>query len=568
MAVHDPWIGRQLAGFRIERLLGQGGMASVYFGMDLKLQRPVAIKMIDERHRGDRAYTERFRREAQTIAAWHHPNILQIYSAGEEDGQVFFVMEYIRGRDLQQALEQYGRSGHIISLAEVVRIGRAVASALDYAHGRGVIHRDVKPSNIIVAEDGRVVLADFGLALQTSTHTLGQVFGSPHYISPEQARSSASVVPQSDLYSFGVILYEMLCGSVPFDDPSPTTLALQHINTPPPSPRRFNPNLSTQVEAVLLKALSKLPHERYATAHAMLDALEMALQTGVADSQPMTLRVLPHANRAAPQSTRSVLPQIPLPAVQTLPGGGQPPALGGRPIRWRSLSRYLTCSVLTVGLLVLLAAGVFAVNRPGLSPGFFPSAPTQTAQAGVEPSTAAPAEAMAPSATTQPSQTPDLPTTQTAGAPSATATNPPPLPTFTATLTFTPVPSTTLTPSPTPLIYELVMVGREDESVFLVNLGVLPLPVAPLRFGENNRAISGEEWDLDELQPGQCIAAWSDGRNPPIPRGLECERVGDDVRRTGNRRFWTRSYNVFYNDQRIAECDTRDEPCIFQISVP
>ena len=238
MAVHDPWIGRHLAGFKIERLLGQGGMASVYFGWDLKLQRPVAIKMIDERHAGDPAYIERFRREAQTIAAWHHPNILQIYSAGEEDGQVFFVMEYIRGRDLQQALAQYGRTGLSITMAEVVRIGRAVASALDYAHGRGVIHRDVKPSNIIVAEDGRVVLADFGLALQASGSTLGQVFGSPHYISPEQARSSASVVPQSDLYSFGVILYEMLAGAVPFDDPSPTTLALQHINQPPPSPRR------------------------------------------------------------------------------------------------------------------------------------------------------------------------------------------------------------------------------------------------------------------------------------------------------------------------------------------
>jgi len=571
MAVHDPWIGRQLAGFKIERLLGQGGMASVYFGWDLKLQRPVAIKMIDERYRGDPAFVERFRREAQTIAAWHHPNILQIYSAGEEDGQTFFVMEYIRGRDLQQALSQYARSGLSISMAEVVRIGRAVAAALDYAHGRGVIHRDVKPSNIIVAEDGRVMLADFGLALQASGITLGQVFGSPHYISPEQARSSASVVPQSDLYSFGVILYEMLTGSVPFDDPSPTTLALQHINNPPPSPRSINPTLSPQVEMVLLKALNKLPHERYSTAHALMDALETALQTGVADSQPMTLRVLPLPGQAAPPPTRTSLPQYP-PLDQTVYADLRP-SLSAFPARRAPLRRFLTCFVLATGLLLLLAASVLAVFRPDMAMIFFMRTPTNIVEATVaEPAAAGtavaqvpPTETAAPSVTTQPSETPDLPATQTAGAPPPTATVPPPLPTFTAT--FTPEPSATLAPSPTPLIYDLALIGREDDSIFIVNVGQIPLPVELLEFGENSRAIAGEEWEVPELQPGECLAAWSDGRNPPVPKDLECRRVGENVLRTGNRRFWIRSYDVFFNDQSIATCDTRDEPCILQFSV-
>jgi serine/threonine protein kinase len=594
MTVHDPWIGRQLAGFKIERLLGQGGMASVYFGWDQKLQRPVAIKMIDERYRGDPAYLERFRREAQVIAAWHHPNILQIYSAGEEDGQTFFVMEYIRGRDLRQALDQYARSGRSISSSEVLRIGRAVASALDYAHGRGVIHRDVKPSNIIVAEDGRVVLADFGLALQSTTSTLGQVFGSPHYISPEQARSSARVVPQSDQYSFAVTLYEMLTGTVPFDDPSPTTLALMHINDAPPAPRSINPALSAQVEYVLLKALSKLTHERYPSAHALMDALERAMQSGVVESQPVTMRVLPLPGQDIPAATSpllcSSLPQsAPLSQAQpldqtTYSGGGRttsagqptgdgyagsyPGGAGNWPAppqaRRGSFGRWAACGLVLLALMVL-GAGALAFSLPGMPLAAFLRTPT-AAQAGQAPPPSATVPPASP--TLPPSQTPDMAATQTAAAPPPpTETVPPPLP----TLTVTPEPSLTpspLPPTPTPRTFELILVGREDDSIFVVNTGELPLPVEPFQFGENSRAISGEEWEVSELQPGECIAAWTDGRNPPIPKDLECERVGERVVRTGNRRFWTRSYEVFFNDQPIAGCDTRDEPCIIRFSLP
>lgn len=542
-------------------------MASVYFGWDLKLQRPVAIKMIDERHRGDPAYIERFQREAQTIASWHHPNILQIYSAGEEDGQVFFVMEYIRGRDLQQALDQYGRAGVSISMAEIVRIGRAVASALDYAHGRGVIHRDVKPSNIIIAEDGRVVLADFGIALQASGSTLGQVFGSPHYISPEQARSSASVVPQSDLYSFGVILYEMLTGAVPFDDPSPATLALQHISSPPPSPRQLNPTLSSEVEAVLLKSLSKDPRDRYPTAHAMMDALEMALQTGVADSQPLTMRVLPLPGRGVPPTQAAGRPAGPY-----APAAYPPPepaatqaALPYRqpPARRSFFARYFTCALLAVGMLALAAGGVFALSRSSLF-AFLVGTSTPRAAATLETQVAqvSPTETAQPSITAQPSQTPDLPATQTAAIallPTVTFT-PPPLATPTLP------PSATPTATPAPLAYEITLLNRGNDSVFIVNTGEHPVAVPPFVFGASSRAIDGEEWQVGELLPGQCLAAWDDGRTPPVPGGLECERVGERVLRTGNRRFWTRPYDVFYDGERIARCDSRSDPCAVQFS--
>jgi serine/threonine protein kinase len=274
----DPLLGRQLANFQIERVIGRGGMATVYYGRDVKLERPVAIKVIDTQHRDKPTYAERFIREAKTVAGWRHEHIIQIHYADDEDDLYYFVMEYIAGSDLRQLMAQYTEQGDLIPSAEVLRIGRAVAQALDYAHAQNVIHRDVKPSNVMVAKDNRVVLTDFGLALDVEQGSLGEVFGSSQYIAPEQARRSADAVPQSDLYSLGVILYEMLVGKVPFDDPSPTAVALQHLNNPPPSPRALNPDLSAGVEAVLLKALKKSPEERYQTGQNLLDALEAALQ--------------------------------------------------------------------------------------------------------------------------------------------------------------------------------------------------------------------------------------------------------------------------------------------------
>lgn len=271
----DSIIGRQFANFRILRHLGHGGMADVYLGHDVQLQRSVAIKVLDARHQGDRAYAKRFIREAQAIASWRHENIIQVYYAGEEDGFSYFVMEYIDGRDLGDILK---RKRKLMPHDEVLRIGRAVANALDYAHQQGVVHRDVKPSNVMIAKDGRVVLMDFGLALDMAQGSVGEVFGSANYVSPEQARNSADAVPQSDLYSLGVMLYELLVGKLPFDDPSFTTVAIQHITEPPPPPREVNPELNQATERVLLKALHKSPDKRYRSAGQLLDALEKALQ--------------------------------------------------------------------------------------------------------------------------------------------------------------------------------------------------------------------------------------------------------------------------------------------------
>lgn len=296
-------IGRSLGNFRILRLIGSGGMAQVYYGEDTKLNRPVAIKIIDERYRDLPVYTETFLREARTVASWRHENIVQIYYADDDNGLYYFVMEYINGMDLATLMEQYGQEGELLPHDDVIHVGRAIARALDYAHQRNVVHRDVKPANVLVSRDGRVVLTDFGLAAEIESASSGSgLIGTAHYIAPEQARRATDATPRSDVYSFGVILYEMLTGVVPFDDPSPAKVALQHINLQPPPPQKINPNLSSSVETVLLKALEKKPENRYATATLLMDALEEALAFSVQHAAeipelpPMPAGIKPPAN--------------------------------------------------------------------------------------------------------------------------------------------------------------------------------------------------------------------------------------------------------------------------------
>jgi serine/threonine protein kinase len=294
----NPLIGYQLANFRVEHLLGRGGMAEVYYGTDVMLDRPVAIKVIDARYRGDVDYVQRLIREASSIATWRHENIVQIYYADNEHDLYYYVMEYIKGLDLTALMKQYAADGELMPHDDVLRIGKAVASALDYAHERGIIHRDVKPSNVMVAVDDRVVLADFGLAMNVQDGSLGEVFGTPHYISPEQGINSAAAVPQSDLYSLGVMLYEMLTGAVPFDEKSPAAVVMKHLSEEPPPPRDANPALNERTEAVLLKALHKEPSKRYPSGYKLMNALKRAINSkdsasnGAASSRKKIQRML------------------------------------------------------------------------------------------------------------------------------------------------------------------------------------------------------------------------------------------------------------------------------------
>lgn len=275
----DPFVGRQFANYRLDREIGRGGMAVVYAGWDLKLDRPVAIKLINSHYLDTPGYAQRFVQEARAVARWRHDNIIHIYYADDEEGLYYFVMEYIEGVDLRRRLIDYAAAHQLIPHTEVIRIGKALANALDFAHSKGVVHRDLKPANVMLGNDGRIVLMDFGLALHVEQGSFGEILGSPAYISPEQARSSALAVPASDLYSLAVMLYEMLTGTLPFEDTSPATLALQHLTQPVPSPRLRNPLLNEATEHVLLKALAKEPADRYADGKTLMDTLAAALQS-------------------------------------------------------------------------------------------------------------------------------------------------------------------------------------------------------------------------------------------------------------------------------------------------
>src|SRR5260221_1719955 len=284
----DPLIGKQLGDYIIQELLGRGGMARVYKGYDDRLQRYAAVKVINtDFPTADQAeYAERFRREARSIARLHHPNIVGVYQFGEYEGNYYMAMVFIEGEDLRQILKRNAENSLMMDFAGVLNIVRGIGTALDYAHSRGVIHRDIKPSNIMLDTENLAILTDFGLALNMTEGTLGDTFGSAHYIAPEQAVSSPKADPQSDLYSLRVCLYEMLAGKVPFADPSAMSVALKHLNEAPPPPRQINPALTPAVERVMLKILDKDPNQRYATGALLADALEAAMQGKMEEQAP------------------------------------------------------------------------------------------------------------------------------------------------------------------------------------------------------------------------------------------------------------------------------------------
>ena len=276
---HDPLIGRKLGDYTILRLLGRGGMSRVYVGYDENLDRYAAVKVIsgDASTMDEAEYARRFQAEARAIARLRHPNIVGIYQFGRSRGIYYMAQVLLEGADLRTLLRAYAERNQHMPPSEIVRVVRDVADALDYAHEQGVIHRDVKPSNIMLERrTGRAILMDFGLALSVPEGTLGDTFGSAHYIAPEQAISSAKAVPQSDLYSLGVVVYEMVTGTVPFDDPSVMNVALKHLNEPPSPPSLHNPDLPTAVEQVILRALEKDPARRFRTGAAFADALARA----------------------------------------------------------------------------------------------------------------------------------------------------------------------------------------------------------------------------------------------------------------------------------------------------
>jgi eukaryotic-like serine/threonine-protein kinase len=264
--------------YRLEALIGQGGMARVYRAQDLQLDRTVAVKILSGQLAHDPSFVERFRRESKTAAKLNNPNIVGVYDSGAEDHTDYIVMELVEGRTLDEFLAGGGR----LSPVRSVELLENVAGALAYAHQRGVIHRDIKPGNIMVTREGQVKVMDFGIArLTTTKETLAEtatVLGTAAYLSPEQAQGEP-VDARSDIYSLGCVSYELLTGSQPFTGDTAVAVAYKHVQETPPPPSSLNPELTPQVDAVVMKAMAKNPENRYQTAQEFRDDLER-LRTG------------------------------------------------------------------------------------------------------------------------------------------------------------------------------------------------------------------------------------------------------------------------------------------------
>lgn len=269
-------IGHELGGrYQVIERIGGGGMALVYRAHDILLNRNVAIKVLRSQFVHDEEFIRRFRREAQSAASLSHPNVVSIYDVGQEDEIHYIVMEYVEGKNLNEIIKERAP----LQVDESVRIASQICDALDHAHQNQIIHRDIKPHNIMIGRNGRVKVTDFGIARAVTSTTItqtGSVIGSVHYFSPEHAKG-VTTGEKSDLYSLGIVLYQMLTASLPFIGESPISVALKHLQEDFEEPRLLNPLIPQSVENIIMRSMRKNPEERYSSAKAMLQDLETCL---------------------------------------------------------------------------------------------------------------------------------------------------------------------------------------------------------------------------------------------------------------------------------------------------
>jgi tRNA A-37 threonylcarbamoyl transferase component Bud32 len=317
-------IGENVGPYRIIEQLGQGGMATVYKAYHPALDRYVAIKVLHPAFLEDPNFLARFNREAKVVAKLDHPNIVPIYDYADHKGQPYLVMKFIEGETLKARL---ARSP--LSVPEAVHVVEAVGGALAFAHQKGILHRDIKPSNIILTPDGPIYLADFGLAriAQSGESTLSadMMLGTPHYISPEQARGERDLDEGTDIYSFGVVLYEIVVGRVPFSADTPFSIIHDHIYTPLPPPCVVNPRVPEAMQAVLMKALDKPRENRFATVPELVEAFRAAATGSPLGGSPELSTVTQPAATRPGQNREDSFTAVetetpPMPAPTTVPG--------------------------------------------------------------------------------------------------------------------------------------------------------------------------------------------------------------------------------------------------------
>src|SRR6478736_425118 len=303
-------------------------MANVYLAEDTELGRRVAIKILDDRHAADDSFIERFRREAKNAAGLSHPNIVSIYDRGEAEGTYYIAMEYLSGRSLKELMVSRGPT----PIGIAIDYTRQILAALGFAHRNGIVHRDIKPHNVVVDADGRVKVTDFGIARSGASQMteVGSIIGTAQYLSPEQARG-APVDQRSDVYSVGIVLYEMLTGKVPFTGDTPLEIAMKHLSEVPVPPSELRDDVPADLDLVVLRALAKDPEDRYQTAEAAT-----AVLAGAGISGAPTI--------IAPRPTQVAPPQPPPP---TTPAGYY--GYEGPPRRSRSTWPWVLVLLLLIG---------------------------------------------------------------------------------------------------------------------------------------------------------------------------------------------------------------------------
>jgi serine/threonine protein kinase len=529
----DSLIGQQLDEYRLEALLGQGGMARVYRGLDLGLNRYVAIKVIDTPYRGDEEYVKRFKIEAQAIARLDHPNVVRLYRYGDVDGLLYMAMQFIEGTDLGFLLKSYRLDGEYIAPADALRVVSEICQSLDYIHAHGIIHRDVKPSNIMLTgKDGRAILTDFGLALRSEVGTRGQVFGSPHYIAPEQAISSARAVPQSDLYSLGVIMYEMFAGVLPFNAAASMDVAVMHMSTPPPPPSEIRPQVSPEIEAVILKALEKKPQDRYQSGQELSLALERALAKQPEPPAP--------TNQSFPERVTTAFAANPLPPLPPAPQQSIPstlhvlspeqnrsvsPGAPVIPVNSTAQAKKKLPRWALFGTAILLSLCVLACLTIGIATVILRANAKVIGNSRVTPTVS-----------------------ENVGKPG--------------------IPTLNNLPQATPENDLSLKVWRCDEEGCLVvaNSGRQPFPMASLSLLNKDTTMSGLEWGIADLQPGQCVKVVKDENwVTRMPQDAVCTVVGHPLVREGKDRFWNNTFSVAYENKKVTDCLKKDKWCEVQI---
>lgn len=568
--------GQTLGAYQLKSLLGMGGMGAVYQAYQPSLNRDVALKVLSTALSQNEDYARRFMREAQTAAALEHAHIVPVHDYGTDRGFSYVAMRLLTGGSMADRMaNQKAANSPLPSLAEVADVVGKLASALDYAHRRGVIHRDIKPNNIMFDEQGTPFLVDFGIAKLTGATTsltrTGAVLGTPSYMAPEQWRGEG-ITPETDQYALGVLAYGLITGHMPFEASTPFALMHQHLNEPPPPPETWRADLPPALQSVLNRALAKEPSDRYPSVRDFAQAFSEGIDPHAGENTGFfTADVSPAApppvTPVTPAPTHTAEPVAPTHIGQTMPTVDLP-AKGSGPNR--GVIAGVAGGIVLIGLLLVGLIG----TQPG---GFLAAVPTDTPTSTATATLTASATATA----TQTATATSTASPTVTASPSATSSNTP-LPTATEmpTETRTPqpsataaavvVPADTATPEPPTAVPGNVLLLQDDVSFTVYNQSRSTVSLEGVVFRSSSGRWNARAWGVSiygNVPPENCLRLRNINSGQRQPPSICSNLLG--LQLAGSQAlFWmnTESYDVVRDGEIIATCSTDADSCEVLIS--